>query len=139
MTPNAPGTADGTDTEQLRRMIRAAGVGRMAIGAALMLAPGIAGRGWIGADASRPGVKAVIRALGIRDLLLGAGAYQAAQEGRLLRRWVELGMVADAVDLAATLLAARHLGARRATVVVGAAGSGIASAAYLLTQLPEDK
>ena len=54
-----------------RDAARAIAAGRVAAGAAFLVAPALTGRGWIGEDAERPGVQAIFRALGIRDLILG--------------------------------------------------------------------
>ncbi|MDQ3741665.1 MAG: hypothetical protein M3389_12065, partial [Actinomycetota bacterium] len=54
-----------------RDAARALAFGRIAIGAACVVAPRSAGAMWIGADALRPGTTVFTRALGARDVLLG--------------------------------------------------------------------
>ena len=44
---------------------------RIAVGAAFVLFPGLAGRMWIGSDAARRSVKVLARAFGARDLAIG--------------------------------------------------------------------
>jgi hypothetical protein len=110
--------------------------GRIAVGAALVLAPGLA-RLWIGADAQRRPVKLLTRALGVRDLALGLGVVIALDRGAPVRGWLEAGALADVVDLGATLIAGDSIpdDARRAVGVV-AAGSA-AMAALLARALDE--
>ena len=98
-------------------------IGRMLVGALLVSAPSVASRAMGG---GRPPASAslFVRAMGARDLALGAGAVAALADGRDAARWVRMGAAADAADAAAVLLAGRELGA-----VGTAAGTTIASAA----------
>ena len=77
--------------------------GRMAFGAAFLVAPGTAARGWIGVDATRPGTRVITRALGARDLALGLGIVIAIDRGAPVRGWLEASALSDAVDFLATL------------------------------------
>jgi hypothetical protein len=97
--------------------------GRMAIGAALIAAPRLAGPVWIGADADSRAVKVLARGLGARDLALGLGIAVALDRGRPVRGWLEGAALADGVDLLATLLAGDSIpsGARRAVIAIAAA------------------
>jgi hypothetical protein len=108
--------------------------GRMAVGAALVLVPGLAGSGWIGADASRPAVKVLARALGVRDFALGLGIAVALDRGGPARGWLEAAALSDAVDLVATLLAGDSIPptARKAVSLV-AGGSMLGCAALSRT------
>ncbi|MBW3576890.1 MAG: hypothetical protein KY462_03955 [Actinobacteria bacterium] len=87
----------------------ALGVTRVAIGTGLLLAPRLAARPWIGADAARPGTKAMTRAAGARDMAIGVGTLLARRHGASARGWLEAAALVDAADAAATLLAWRHL------------------------------
>jgi hypothetical protein len=78
--------------------------GRMAVGAAFLLAPGLAGRAWVGRDAARPSAKLLARAFGARDLALGLGVVIAIDRGAPVRGWLEASALADAGDAVATLL-----------------------------------
>jgi hypothetical protein len=104
--------------------------GRIVVGAALVLAPGLAGRFWIGDEAKRPAVKVFARALGVRDLGLGLGVVIALDRGAPVRGWLEAGGLADLVDLAATLGAGAAIPeqARRSVAVVAAGSAAIAAA-----------
>src|SRR5688572_24557925 len=119
-------------------MIRTGALARVGFGAAMLAVPGVMARGWIGADGARPGVKAIMRGLGVRDVILGLGQLYAVDEGRDLERWARLGMAADGVDALATLLAARHLRARNVVFLTAAAGSAVAIQAWILQRLGDD-
>src|SRR3954465_4979908 len=90
------------NSEALARQLA---VGRIALGAGLVLAPGLAARSWIGADSGTPGARALARGFGMRDVAIGAGALVALQAGRPARDWMLAGAAADAADVAATPIA----------------------------------
>jgi hypothetical protein len=77
----------------------------MLVGAAFVLAPGLAGRRWIADDAKRRPVKVLARAFGARDLALGLGVVLALDRGAPVRGWIEAGVLSDAIDTYASLLA----------------------------------
>jgi hypothetical protein len=79
--------------------------GRIAVGAAFVLFPRLAGRMWIGSDAARRPVTVLARAFGARDLAIGLGVVIALDRGTPVRGWIEAGMLSDAIDTAASLLA----------------------------------
>ena len=108
-----------------RKLARLQALGRVAIGAALTLAPERAGAGWLGQDASRPATQVAISALGVRDLAIGVGAAYAAGQGHGAGPWLRAGILADAIDFAATLRARDHL-PPIAVVGVGALAAGSA-------------
>jgi hypothetical protein len=83
--------------------------GRVGVGASLLVAPRRAARTWIGEAADVPGVTAVVRALGVRDVAIGAGTLAAGNGRRAPSAWLVAGAIADAGDALATLLAYRHL------------------------------
>ena len=78
---------------------------RAALGVTALAAPALAGKPWIGEDASRPGTRVFGRSMGGRDLALGLGALLAARHGAPVRGWVEAGALADVTDAGGTLLA----------------------------------
>jgi hypothetical protein len=106
-----------------RQVTRFLGYGRIVIGTLLVLAPGQAGGRWFGPVARDPAVKAAVRALGVRDAVLGAGAVHALDTGRPVQTWVQAGAMADVVDAVASLLAVRTIGARRALPAIAVAGT----------------
>jgi hypothetical protein len=112
-----------------RDMAIAQARGRMAFGAAFLVAPGLAARGWVGADAMRPGTRVITRALGARDLALGLGVVIAIDRGAPVRGWLEASALSDGVDLLATLVGGRALppAGRGAVMVLAAASAGVAA------------
>src|SRR5918992_41210 len=83
--------------------------GRIAVGAAFLVAPSLAGRLWVGGEARRPGAKVLGRAFGARDLALGLGIVIGLDRGTPVRGWLEASALADATDFVATVLARRSL------------------------------
>jgi hypothetical protein len=98
---------------------------RIALGAAFVLFPGLAGRMWIGAPAASRPVKVLARAFGARDLAIGLGVVIALDRGTPVRGWIEAGAFSDAVDTAASLLAGGSIPAaiRWPAIAVGAAST----------------
>jgi hypothetical protein len=112
-----------------RELATALARGRIAIGAAALAAPGLAGRVMFGREGSRPGVGALARMLGGRDLVLGLGVVIAMDRGAPVRGWLEACAVADTVDLVACTLARDQI--PPATYVTTAALAGGAAPAGL--------
>jgi hypothetical protein len=116
----------------MRTLVKSLAIGRIAFGAAMLVLPEAAVRGWIGRRAaSYGGTQLVTRAFGARDASLGAGALAALAAGRDPRDWVAAGAVCDLTDFAATLTA-DDIPASGRVLVLGLAGTAIGiSAAYL--------
>jgi hypothetical protein len=72
------------------------GRGRAIIGLVLLFLPGLAARLWAG-DRS-PHTRALLRMVGVRDLILGVGALTCVKERTQDAEWVGMGGIADAVD-----------------------------------------
>lgn len=120
-----------------RDMARAIGLGRIGIGVTLLALPGIAARMWIGRDGAQPAAKVLVRAVGVRDLGLGLGVVRALdREDAPARGWVEAGMVADLVDLGATLVG-RDVPALSRLGILVLAGSAAAAGAWLAPAVDE--
>jgi hypothetical protein len=120
------------DVESLARGLA---MNRISFGAGLVLAPGVYGRTWIGSGAKDARAKVLARALGARDLALGAGGLQALRSGdrERARRWFAAQGATDAVDLVATLLGGRDVPLpARAFAAIMAAGSTAIAFAYVL-------
>ena len=114
-------------------LAKAQAVNRVAMGTGLMLAPGIFGRVWGASEARDERAKVLARALGVRDLALGAGGLLALREGDAgwAARAFAAQAAADAVDLAAILSAGRALPlSKRISGGLLAAGSAAVAAAY---------
>src|SRR6478609_10307355 len=93
-------------------------VGRIVLGGALTVAPGLVARTWVGE--STTGAKVLGAGFGARDVAIGAGLWRALDAGQDARPWLLAGAAADAADLLATLAAGRSLPllGRAATVTV---------------------
>jgi hypothetical protein len=113
-----------------RDLALASARGRIAFGVAFLLAPGLVGRRWIGADADRRAVKLVVRALGARDVALGLGVVIALDRGTPVRGWLEGSALADSADFLATLLAGDSIpeDARRAVLLIAAGSAALGAA-----------
>jgi hypothetical protein len=118
------------------RLARGLALNRISFGAGLILAPRLYARTWIGADgADDDRAKLLARALGARDLALGAGGLLALRDGDVdrARQWFAAQGVTDAVDFLATVTAGRDvpLPARLFAATV-AAGSAAVAAVYVV-------
>jgi hypothetical protein len=117
------------------QLARGLALNRISFGIGLILAPGLYARSWVGSDAaSEDTTKVLARALGARDLALGAGGLLALRAGDVERgrRWFAAQGTTDFVDLIATI-AARDV-PKPARIFAGtvAAGSTAIAAAYVL-------
>lgn len=105
-------------------------LGRFVIGIAFIARPKIMDQAWIGKQARLPGPQLLARAVGARDLTLGAGGLQAViRNDGSAQQWLAAAAVADAVDFAATHSAGRAIPrSSRASVMAIAAGAAVLSA-----------
>ena len=99
--------------------VKAVAAGRVAFGAAFLLAPGRLAAGWIGPDGSREAVTVIARALGARDAFMGLMTLHTVDRPEVGARWARACAVIDAIDGVATVAARRSLPAR-AVIGVGA-------------------
>jgi hypothetical protein len=116
-----------------QKLARGLAINRISFGAGLILAPGLYARTWVGTDAAREDTtKLLARALGARDVALGAGGLLAlrAGDGNRIRRWFAAQGMTDAVDLAATL-AARDVPLPARVFAAAMAAGSTATAAYV--------
>jgi hypothetical protein len=99
---------------------------RAGVGVAMAVAPTrflrISGR-----EAPTPVSILLMRTIGIRDLVLGAGTVAAARRGDDdIRRWTSAGLASDSLDVVASLAAARAIGPAESA---GAAAAALVFAA----------
>jgi hypothetical protein len=92
-----------------RDVARLQAFGRIAVGAALTVAPAPSGRAWIGKLGRRPGAVVLTTGLGARDLAIGAGIASALRRGHGANPWLRAAVLADLADLVATVRARRDL------------------------------
>src|SRR4051794_31097062 len=110
-----------------RGLARMHGLGRVAFGLGLLLAPERLAGPWLGSQARSPGAKVALAGLGARDLGIGLGAAWAAGAGTEVRPWILAGVLADAADCTATI---RHRRSLPALGVVGVGALAAGSAAF---------
>jgi hypothetical protein len=110
-------------------------VGRAVVGTALAVAPGVAGRGWIGAAAASPGTQAITTAMGARDLAIALGALRSIRAGSGVRPWLLAGALADGADLVATLRARGAIPPAAAVGVAALAAGSTAVGLWLAREL----
>jgi hypothetical protein len=82
-------------------------------------------------------VKVLARAFGARDLAIGLGIVIALDRGTPVRGWIEAGVLSDAIDTCASLMAGDSVppGNRWPCVALGA--SSAAAGALLAPQLDD--
>ena len=117
-----------------RDAARALAGGRVLAGVGLMAAPALS-RVWLGESARRPAVQAVLRAMGVRDLVLGALTLHVVDHPGAGYRTVATAAACDVVDCAAFLAARDQLPRAGGAAVIAVAGSfgaaGLVAAAML--------
>jgi hypothetical protein len=95
------------------------GAGRIAFGALMLVAPDRVGGSWLGEAGTTPAAQVALRAVGIRDAVIGMAQIHTAGDPDRGYRWARTASIGDAVDAAATFAAARSLPAS------GVAGTGV--------------
>jgi hypothetical protein len=105
-----------------RTMARGIAVGRVAFGLLMLLAPRLLTRHTGDRTDPQPPYVWWLRAFGIRDAVLGAGAYLAltADDDEAAARWVQMGAVADTADAVTAVVYGRDIGrqGRLATLAI---------------------
>lgn len=123
--------------DRTRAMGTAMGIIRAGVGTALVVAPKWAGRIWVGPGADGPGSAVFARAIGARDVALGATTLATLGSGRGTGEMLRLGFVADLADATATLAAWPHLDGRR-RVAMPAIAAAVGAAGLLATRWARD-
>ncbi len=104
------------------------GLARSGLGVVAVLAPALPLAPWVGAAAADPTARLLARALGGRDLAIGVGTLWAVRRAEPLAGWVVAAGLADAGDVATTLLRFASLPRTGRWVVLVAAAGGAAAA-----------
>ncbi len=118
-----------------RDLARVFAAGRIAIGAGLLLAPRLTLGMWIGRPAADGATAPVARALGVREVVLGAMALHTLDRPQVAARWLRALAACDAVDLAATVAARRSLPLPGRVLVTALASTGAAGQLWVAAQL----
>ena len=109
-----------------KTLARGIAAGRLAIGLGLVAAPKPLSSGWLGETSDTAGGQVAMRALGVRDAILGGITLHTLNHPEVGPRWVAMCGVADTVDFAATLAARKGLPKQAAGVIALAGGSAVA-------------
>jgi len=117
------------------QQVKVFAIGRIGVGAAFVLAPGLCLRLSLGAVEVGPVTRMLARSVGARDIALGLGALFALRHGAPLRGWLEAGTLADAGDAVPTVLAFPHLRRGRAALAVLSAASSAGLGRRLVGEL----
>lgn len=130
--PPVRGEPTGVDPMTLARGVA---VARIAVGAALLLAPRRVTQPWLRRSRPAPDAVTAWRVAGSRDIALGVGTAMAVKHGSSgLRGWLEAGALADGLDVLALLRdQSLHPAARTASLVPAAATAALSG--YLARRL----
>jgi hypothetical protein len=115
-----------------RDAARLTAIGRVGIGAALMLVPQLATPLYVRRGDFGAGDRMFARMVGARDLGLGLGVLGALGRGPALRGWLAAGILADAADIAASVKEGEALAPTAVPLFIGTAGVGVVMGAYAL-------
>jgi len=114
-----------------RQLVVGFGLARIAYAVAMVVAPGPAGRPWLGDAVDTPGGRVAARTMVARDAILSAGAVGAALSEGSARPWLVALALSDTADIAATLADADGLPNMAAIGTVALAGTAALSGAAL--------
>jgi hypothetical protein len=115
---------------------RAAAGGRIAVGLALLAAPGPVAKRWLGDVSEQPSAQVAIAGLGSRDLIVGLGTLWAlGGRKRGARAWLIGSAVADTADFTSTLRARKGLSTASVIGTAAVAGGSAALFAWLQSEL----
>ena len=118
-----------------RDVARVMAAGRVAIGAALLVAPRLSLGMWIGRDAAAGSVAAPARALGIREVALGTMALHVVDEPDVGSGLLRTLALCDGVDLLATLALRGTLPPAGRALIVAMASAGVVGQLWAASRL----
>jgi hypothetical protein len=105
-------------------------------GIMLLVLPGLIGKSLFGSYGGSAISRAVLRMVGVRDLVLGVGAITTLKEHTMDAEWVAMGAAADAIDGAVMLLTP---GLPLRSRMVAIAGGSAAVAGYQASRALADE
>lgn len=88
----------------VRRLAFAHAATRTALGGALLFAPKLSARPWLGEGIADGGGRVAMQAFAVRDLALGMGILRGLARDEPVRHWFRLGIAFELVDAGATVL-----------------------------------
>jgi len=106
------------------------GASRVLFGIVASVVPETVGRTWVGDDADRPAMRTIFRALGFRDIALGAGMVEASLRDEAAP-WLAVAALSDLGDFTATVLSRRRLDPRGVAITAALTGAATLTAAGL--------
>jgi len=107
-----------------RDLAQGYGAGRAAIGVALLIAPRTLGRVWVGRVAATPGGAVAMRALAIRDVVIGMIAIHTVDHPEVGPGWQRTCALTDTIDFVATAAARPALPPVGSALVMAMAATG---------------
>jgi hypothetical protein len=110
--------------------------GRAVNGLVMLVFPGIVGWVLFGKAGRQPVARALLRLVGVRDLVLGIGAITTLKERTMDAEWVGMGAAADVVDGVVSLVTP---GLVRRSRFVSVIGGGAAAAGLLASRKIADE
>jgi hypothetical protein len=94
-------------------------------GLAMLALPGVVGWAVFGAAGKQPATRALLRLVGIRDVVLGIGAITTLKEHTMDAEWVGMGALADAVDGVVSLVTPGLAPRARGVALVGGGAAAV--------------
>jgi hypothetical protein len=110
-------------------------IGRIALGAAVLLAPETVTSRWLGGHARHPAVRYLARSLGARDLALGILVISTLDDPKQGPRAQAMCALADAVDALATVAAREELPVAGVIGTITVAGAAAGAGVYFAREL----
>ena len=120
-----------------RQGARGLAIGRAAFGVALLIMPEKVAKGWLGEYAERPAVHALVRSIGVRDMVLGMIALHTLDHPEVGPRWQATCAIVDTVALLATGAARTDLPAAGVAGTAAVAGGAAAAGFYFARALKQ--
>jgi hypothetical protein len=108
-----------------RRFALALARARAVNGLAMLVLPGVVGWVVFGSAGRQPATRALLRLVGIRDLVLGIGAITTLKEHTMDAEWVGMGALADAVDGVVSLVTPGLTPRARVVSLVGGGAAAV--------------
>lgn len=106
------------------------GATRVLFGIVASAVPEKVGSTWVGEDADRPAMRTIFRALGLRDIALGAGMVEGALRDEAAP-WLAVAALSDLGDFTATVISRNRLDPRAVAITAALTGAATLTAAGL--------